>query len=153
MIFILDAPDFYNSKFFDTSSSGVGGWGDPANDFQISTGGLKGMVVAYPTPHHLRRNFTLFPFANPTFPPPWGDDPSAPPVPAELMMNTTMTQQNVDFILDTYEGDFFGFQTYFESIPVSLALSLLSFPFGCLTLSCVGASRGRSPNSRRVSTL
>ena len=44
-------------------------------------------------------------------------------------MNTTMTKENVDYILDKYEGDYFGFQTYFESATVSLVLPLLIFCF------------------------
>ena len=125
----------YNSEFFDNSSSGVGGWGDPTNDYQISTGGLKDMVVAYPSPHRIRRNFTLYPYASLNIPPPFGDPSSAPPAPADLMINTTMTQQNVDYILDNFEGDFAGFHAYFENtIVVSLALPFLVFRFGCLTL-------------------
>ena len=69
MVFHLDAPDFYDSKFFDNSSSGVGGWGDPENDFQITTGGLKDMVLTYPNRHHIRGDFTFYPLANPNFPP------------------------------------------------------------------------------------
>ena len=112
----------YNSEFFDNSSSGVGGWGDPTNDYQISTGGLKDMVVAYPSPHRIRRNFTLYPLTNPTIHPPFGDDPMAPPSPTGLMINTTMTKENVDFTTDNFEGDFIGFQAFFESIAVGLVL-------------------------------
>ena len=114
--------DLYNSKFFDNSSSGVGGWGDPANDYQITTGGFKDMVVAYPNPHRIRRNFTLYPFADLGFPAPWGDDPLAPPLPADMMVNQTFTKENVDYLVNNYEGDFFGFRAYFENIfKVSLA--------------------------------
>jgi len=36
-----DAPDVYGSTFFKDldPESGLGGWGDPANDFQVPTGG------------------------------------------------------------------------------------------------------------------
>jgi tyrosinase len=112
--------DFYNSDFFDnSSSSGVGTWGDPANDYQIFTGGLKDIMLAYPSPHRIRRNFTVLPFALPNplnlFP----DDPTAPPLPKDLMINTTMTKENVDYTVNNFEGDFIGFQTYMESIAVS----------------------------------
>ena len=123
----------------------MGGWGDPANDYQISTGGFKDLAVAYPTPHRIRRNFTLYPYDNPNFVAPF-------PFPKGLMINTTMTTENVDFIVNNYEGDFFGFQTYFESAIVSLALPDLIFRFGCLTLSNVGAAWGYSPSHGRVST-
>ena len=65
--FHLDTADFEHSTFFDNSSHGVSGWGDPENDFQIYTGGFKDVIRAYPNPHHIRRNFTLFPFQMP----PW----------------------------------------------------------------------------------
>lgn len=121
-----DAPDVYNSKFFDASSSGVGGWGDPENDFQISTGGFKDFVVSYPNPHHIRRNFSILPLTNPALIPPFGRDPLAPPPPPNFFINVTMSKKNIDFLKGGFEGDYFGFQTYFESTVVSVALSLLS---------------------------
>jgi hypothetical protein len=70
------------------------------------------------------------------------------------MINTTMTKQNVDFNVDNYEGDYIGFQAYFESpVEVSSALPLLVFRFGCLTFGYVGCSFGCSPNPRWVSVL
>ena len=108
------------------------------------------MVVAYPTPHRLRRNFTLYPYADPAYPPPWGDDPLAPPVPTGLMANTTMTKENVDYIVNSYEGDYFGFQAYFEDlVQVSLVLppsvfwlvsdtQLCRGPISVVTLSWAG---------------
>jgi tyrosinase len=110
-----DAHDFYNSPFFDPSSSGVGGWGDPDNDFQIKDGGFKDMVLAYPSPHHIRRNFSLFPFTNPSLIPPWGNDPAAPPRPVGFMVNTTMTKQNVDFVVNGFEGNYTSMHAYLDS--------------------------------------
>ena len=114
--FHLDAHDFYNSDFFNDSSSGVGGWGDPANDYQISTGGFKDLTVAYPSPHHIRRNFALFPFANPNFLNRFPGDPNAPPPPKDLMINTTMTKDQVDSLVNGYEGDFMKFHEVLESV-------------------------------------
>lgn len=99
----------YNSKFWDNSSSGIGGWGDSGNDYQISTGGFKDMIVAYPIPHHIRRNFTLFPSGSTT------------------AINTSMTKENVDYIVNNYQGDYIGFQTYFETLNVSSTLLSLVF--------------------------
>jgi len=104
---------------FDDSPSGVGGWGDPANDHQISTGGFKDLVVSYPVPHHIRRNFSLFPLANSEFPNLFAGDSMAPPLPADLMINTTMTKENVDKSVNGFEGDFIGFHTFVESLGVS----------------------------------
>ena len=152
--FYPDAHDFYNTKFLDNSSSGIGGWGDPTNDYQIFTGGLKDMIVAYPTPHHLRRNFTLYPYAGPSFPPPWGNDPSTPPPPADLMINTTFRKGNVDYIVNSYEGDYIGFQAYCENtVKVSLVLPLLVFQFAFLTLDRIGAPHRPPLHPRWVSTL
>jgi len=111
----IDAHDIYNSAFWDGSPSGVGGWGDPNNDFQIHDGGFKDMVVAYPNPHHIRRNFSLYPFSNPDVKPPFAGDPNGPAPPVGFMINTTMTKQNVDGLIANYTGDYFGFQSYFES--------------------------------------
>lgn len=152
--FFLDAPDIYNSKFFDNSSSGFGGWGDPANDYQISTGGFKDLIVAYPNPHHIRRNFSLFALSDDTSPPPFGLDPAAPPPPVGFMMNTTMTKENVDHVVNNFEGNFFGFQSYLESTAVSLASTISGFRSRCLTHNNhVGDSYRWSPDPRRVSVL
>jgi len=110
-----DAHDMYNSAFFDNSSSGVGGWGHPDTDFQITSGGFKDQVRAYPIPHYIRRNFSLYPFSNPAVLPPFGNDPNAPPSPTTVAINGSMTKQNVDSLIANYTGDYFGFQTYFES--------------------------------------
>ena len=120
-----DAHDLYNSDLFDDSHSGVGGWGDPANDYEISTGGFKDLIVAYPTPHHIRRNFTLFPFANPVSDIFTGD-PTAPPYPSDLMVNTTFTKEEVDNLVNSFEGDFIGFQAYIEAMIVSSTLPPLT---------------------------
>ncbi|KAF9644191.1 Di-copper centre-containing protein [Thelephora ganbajun] len=113
----LDAHDFYNSPFFDNSSFGVGGWGDPAKDDQIYTGGFKDVIRAYPNPHHIRRRYTPYPFANPNATSPFANDPSAPPLPKDFLINTTMTRENVDYLVDNFEGNFIGFHSYLESLP------------------------------------
>ena len=86
--------------------------------------------MAYPNPHHIRRNFTLFPLTNPDALPPFGNDPSAPPPQKDFMINTTMTKKNVDFTVGNFEGDFIGFQTYLESTPVSSTPPLSVFRLG-----------------------
>lgn len=119
----LDAHDFYNNNLFDNSSYGVGAWGDPANDYQISTGGLKDIMLAYPSPHRIRRNYTLFPFANPHFLNRFLGDPEAPLPPADLAINITMTKEKVDYLVNDYQGDFIGLQTDLESVSVYFTLS------------------------------
>jgi len=121
-----DAHDFYNSKFFDnSSSSGVGAWGDPANDYQIFTGGLKDIMLAYPSPHHIRRNFTILPFALPNALNLFPGDPTAPPPQGDLMINTTFTKEDVDYMVNDFQGDFIGFQAWMESGGVHPSMHLI----------------------------
>jgi ABC-type uncharacterized transport system permease subunit len=84
---------------------------------------------------------------------PFADDPAAPPAPFDLMINTTMTKENLNYSVDNFEGDFFGFQAYFESLQVSLALSLLVLWLGCLILGVAGSSPRCSLNPCWVSAL
>ena len=77
---------------------------------------------AYPSPHHIRRNFTSFPFDSPEVSPPFAGDPAAPVVPPTFQINTTITTENVNKMVDGFEGDFIGFQAYMESLAVSLTL-------------------------------
>lgn len=120
--FYLDAANFEASPFFGNTSSDVGGWGDPNNDGQIYTGGFKDEIRAYPTPHHIRRNYTLYPFQNPLIV--GAASSGAPPPPTNLMINTTMTKTNVDYSVNNFPGDYIGFQGYMESVNVSLVLPL-----------------------------
>ena len=71
------------------------------------------------------------------------------------MINTTMTKEAVDFVVNSHEGDLFGFQAYFESPVVGLVLRrpLLIFRFGWLTFSRVGTPRRCSLHRWRVSAL
>ena len=107
----LDSADFYHATIFsDSSYDGLGSWGDPSNDFQISTGGLKDIRLAYPVPHNIRRNYTLQPFLNGLGGPPGVTlDPT-------LMLNTSFTKENVDFIVHSFSGDFLAFQARTEGI-------------------------------------
>lgn len=116
----------YNSAFLDTSDSGLGGWGDPDNDFQIFNGGFKDEIRVYPNPHHIRRNFSVMPFSNPDTLPPFGADPLAPPRQTTLMINGSMTQANVAGLIANYTGDYFAFQAYFESTNVSSTLLFIA---------------------------
>ncbi|KAF9647444.1 Di-copper centre-containing protein [Thelephora ganbajun] len=104
-----DAADFYHSTIFSNSTcDGLGSWGDPDNDFQISTGGFKDTRVAYPVPHNIRRNYILQPFLN---------APGVSPDNSLLMINTTFTKANVDFTLNSFTGDYINFQAYLQGVP------------------------------------
>jgi tyrosinase len=96
--------------FSDSTCDGLGSWGDPGNDFQISTGVLKDMRLAYPVPHNIRRNFTLYPDFEPGFPTPTG----VPAVDPTLMFNTTFTSEVVNATLNSPPGDYVAFQSTIE---------------------------------------
>jgi len=91
-----------NSPFFDNFSSGVGGWGDPTNDYQFYMGGFKDKIMAYPNAHHIRRNSPLFPFSNPDMNSPFTGDPAAPPLLVGLMVKTTMIKRNVYYLMNNF---------------------------------------------------
>jgi len=147
-----DAADFEHATIFSNSTSeGLGSWGDPTDDYQISTGGFKDMMVAYPVPHHIRRNYTLQPFLTADFAPPPGQPAGDP----ELMINTTMTEENVDFTINSFTGNYTNFQTYFENINGShpgphiiLGGEMIGqCPFGLQAPECVNGMKW-SPNGR-----
>jgi len=112
--FRADGHDVYNATIWDDSPSGLGRWGDPANDYQINSGGFAKQIRVYPEPHHIRRNHSLFPFTNSVF-------GSATADLASYMANSTLTRENVAKMVNGFDGDFVGFQTYFDGLDVSCA--------------------------------
>lgn len=104
LISSTDADNFYNSSIFDPDpDSGFGGWGDPQDDFQITTGAFASdFERPYPVPHRLRRNYTLFSTAT-GFGPPITDP-----------LNTFFTPERIEVMVDGFPGDFVSFQALFE---------------------------------------
>ena len=112
--FILDAsPDFPDATIFnDSPTSGFGRWGDPADDYQITTGAFAdNFEVVYPVPHKIRRNYT----ARSVNADPFGD--GTPPAPDALWNYFTPASQKA--LIQGYVGDFEKFQTQFEGTVVS----------------------------------
>jgi tyrosinase len=108
----IDAPDFYESSFWKDSDpkSGLGGWGDPNADFSVPDGGFRTFQLSYPSPHILRRKFTLLP---------WKDIASFPLVTDPLKIgNASFSASVIEALLETPPGDFKGFQTVFEAAEV-----------------------------------
>ena len=96
---ITEASNFTGSYFWDNSTSGIGGWGDPDNDYTITTGGFaNAFSVSYPSPHQLRRHFY----------------PTRPTDP-DLQMVTLITPESQKALVNGHVGDFIGFQGSFES--------------------------------------
>ena len=106
----LDAPHFYDSSFwkdFDPAS-GVGGWGNPNTDFEVPNGGFHSLPLSYPSPHTVRRNFTLLPF---NVPYPFFTEP-------RKMANSSFSASAIEAILRTAAGNYKGFQTALEAFEV-----------------------------------
>ena len=100
LTFITDASNFQNSAFWDPdTTSGVGGWGNPNDDDQITDGAFAdGFLLSYPSPHRLRRRYT----------------PTAPGNPDELLTNA-FTPESQAAMVNGFEGSFIGFQAQLEA--------------------------------------
>ena len=97
--FATDSSNFRNSSFFDPDpSSGLGSWGDPKNDYQLTDGGLADVVVSYPVPHRIRRNYTLY----------YPDLPNFP-------LTNSFTPESLYALVHGFKGDFIAFQAHFET--------------------------------------
>jgi len=96
---VTDTPNFQNSSFWNPNvTDGVGGWGDPNDDYQITDGGFAdGFSVAYPEPHRVRRMY------NPTF------------VGQTVPLVTLITPESQAAMVNGFVGDYIGFQAVFES--------------------------------------
>jgi len=95
----LDANEnFANSSFWDPDlKSGIGGWGDPNNDYQISDGGFHDFIVSYPAPNRVRRQY----------------GPIVPDWPIPLY--ETFTPESQLKMVNDYVGTFIGFQAFFQA--------------------------------------
>jgi tyrosinase len=111
----IDAPDFYESSFWKDSDpmSGLGGWGDPNDDYSVHDGGFRNLQLAYPVPHHVRRNFSLLAWKGRSFP--LIIDPLK-------IGNTSFSASVVESLLETPAGDFRGFQTVLEAVQVRVRI-------------------------------
>jgi tyrosinase len=109
-MFTIDAPDFYESSFWKDSDplSGLGGWGDLNADFSVVDGGFRSLSLSYPSPHILRRNFTLRPW---DFDSPLLKD-------RKKMANTSLSTDVVKTLLETSPGHYEAFQVALEAFEV-----------------------------------
>ena len=115
LIFIRlpDSSDIYNSPLFTDSDpdSGLGGWGNPAADFEVQDGAFSGFKLSYPYPHTLRRNFTLRPWLD-TY------DPNFP-IDRFKLANQSFTPSAVANLVNGHVGDLEGFQAEIADRQVS----------------------------------
>ena len=98
--FMKDASNFQNSTLWDLdTTSGVGGWGDPNDDYQLTTGGFADdFLLSYPVPHRLRRQYIQ-------------DDPRTPGKP----LADEFTPESQDAMVNGFVGSFVGFQAEFQA--------------------------------------
>ena len=96
---MIDAPNFENSTFWDPdTTSGIGGWGDPNQDYQVTNGGFAtDFPLSYPSPHRFSRRYT----------------PTIPNRPGP--MTDLFTYESQLAMVNGFVGDFIGFQTSIES--------------------------------------
>ena len=130
--FIDASANFPNATIFsDTSAeTGLGGWGDPNNDYQLTDGGFSNFQLAYPAPHRLRRQYSA---RFPNITDPFGD---GTPVPTDDLW-TYFTPASRDALVNGFVADFPGFQGLFESLSVSLSSIEPEGPAdGPLALAC-----------------
>jgi tyrosinase len=88
--------------------SGLGGWGNPQDDFSVYNGAFSVRHLSYPSPHVLRRDFTLLPF-NISF----------------VFFTEPLKEGNASFsagviesILNTSAGNYTSFQALIEAFDV-----------------------------------
>ena len=109
----VDAPEFYESSFWKDSdpNSGLGGWGNPDADFSVPDGGFSGFHLSYPSPHTLRRNFTLLAFDSSFLPAQFFTEPLKE-------ANESFSAPAIRAVLETSAGDYKNFQTSLEVFEV-----------------------------------
>lgn len=109
----VDAPNFYESSFWKDHDpkSGLGGWGDPKADFRVPDGGFNKLQLAYPSPHILRRNFTLLAFGSTFLPNMFFTKPLKE-------ANESFSASAMKSLLENTAGDYQKFQTEFEAFEV-----------------------------------
>jgi len=91
-----DSSNFQNSTFWDPdANSGIGGWGDPNNDNQITDGAFADFAVSYPVPHRIRRQYT-------------------PLSPTGVSLAPLFTPESQRAMVAGTLGSFIGFQTAIE---------------------------------------
>lgn len=105
--------DFPNATIFDDSpTTGFGGWGNPNDDYQITTGAFADdFELVYPVPHKIRRNYTERSGNRD----PFGD--GTPPAPDAMWNYFTPASQ--EQMIQGHVGDFQSFQVQFEGPVVS----------------------------------
>jgi tyrosinase len=98
---MIDASNFENSDIWDPDSvSGLGGWGAPDDDYQITSGAFAAdFPLVYPSSHRLRRQYT------PYIPGPNGTN---------ISLTDLFTPESQIALVNGYVADFIHFQQNLE---------------------------------------
>ena len=109
----VDAHNFYESSFWkdSDSKSGLGGWGDPNADYRVPDGGFHNLPLSYPSPHTVRRNFTLLLSST-------GG--------TTIVNNASISESVIEAVLNTSPGHFKEFQTVVEVPGVRVIVGRIS---------------------------
>ncbi|PBK66344.1 Di-copper centre-containing protein [Armillaria solidipes] len=106
-----DAADFEGATIFAEPDlrSGLGGWGHSEDDYLVHDGGFSyDFDLAYPSPHGLRRNYTLRPWESDQFA---GLSVILDP---SQEANISFTADKIQALVNGHVGDYVGFQFGFE---------------------------------------
>ena len=116
LFYVTDAnANFPNSTIFsDSRTSGLGGWGNPADGYQITTGAFaEDFEIAYPIPHRIVRNYTE-------------TTPLSPSTPAILWER--FTPASLEAAVQGFIGDLMGLQAQIQGPTVSYSFSGHQWP-------------------------
>jgi len=103
----IDAHDIKHSPIFNADpAAGLGTFPDASTNFSLSDGAFRDTVRAYPTPHHIQRNYTLRPFETQIFP--WKFN-----LP-DKEANSTQTTAEYIKLTTGFTGNFTAFQAYIQ---------------------------------------
>ncbi|KIM81626.1 hypothetical protein PILCRDRAFT_8665 [Piloderma croceum F 1598] len=103
----IDSHDIKHSPIFNADPAvGLGTFPNETTNFELSNGAFRDIIRAYPTAHHIQRNYTLRPFEIQIFP--WTFN-----LPNKEA-NTTQTTAEYIKLTTSFIGNFTAFQAYMD---------------------------------------
>ncbi|QRW09348.1 tyrosinase [Ceratobasidium sp. AG-Ba] len=103
----LDTNNVAASPIFNSDpATGLGTFGVPADNYTVHDGAFATVTRAYPTPHYVERNMTLYPFKNKVFPFAF-ENP-------DMKATDAFTPTQVHNITHSFPGNFVGFAAYMD---------------------------------------
>jgi len=103
----IDSHDIEHSPLFNADPTvGLGTFPDASNNFTLSNGAFRDMILSYPAAHRIQRNFSLTPWETPLLPWPF-------PFPHKEA-NITQTPAEYVKITTSFIGNYTAFQHYMD---------------------------------------